>query len=164
MAAVLALYEGEGGRATLVVRRGEAGHDRDGRPSRAAFSARFEALAEEVTGPGVALEPRRRYLEARLCRGEIVLDDSVDPGSALEEVLLLHELGHAESAARDPRRYLELGSDGRETNANCEPLVPSERPLEQEADAFLRRALEELGIDPVRDLRLYPTGAGGGRR
>lgn len=146
-------WKGERGGGGLTLRRGEAGTDRNGQPSRAAFHARFEAVYEEVVGERTTLPSHRRPARARICRAEIVIDDSVPPGSPVEELHILHELGHAASAIADPVRYLELGSDEREVDTACQPLAPSDRPLEQEADGFLRRAVAELG----KERELYTT-------
>ncbi len=165
LSATLVLYSGRagGGAGTgLTIRRASAGKDRSGRKARASFHARFEVNYEgnfeSIHSEGELFPATARFLtSADLCFGEIIIDDSIRPGSLAEELLLLHEFGHADSAIRDARRYLELGADDHETDAACEPLAPTDRPLEQEAETYLRRSIAEQGREYEISSTWFPS-------
>lgn len=72
---------------------------------------------------------------ATLVNATLTLRDSLTPGSKQEQQVALHELGHAESAASDPQRYLEFGADD-VIRPDGKLLKHDRRPLEEEANRY----------------------------
>ena len=65
----------------------------------------------------------------------LTLSDGLTQGSKAEQQVALHELGHADSAAANPDRYLALGADD-VVKPNGKLVPHDDRPLEKEADAY----------------------------
>jgi RHS repeat-associated protein len=133
------------GTPDLHIQRGSAGKDLDGKTNAlGVFNARITPIYDwrriESTGAkqdeSSLLPATGKFLSGSKFEGAtLTLDTSLGPGSKAETSVAVHELGHAESAATDPDKYLRLGADD-VIKPNGELLPHNYRPLEREANEY----------------------------
>ncbi len=143
--ATLDRYRGEG-KPDLLITRGNAGVDIDGRTKALGVfkpnfnwttdAAKIDAAGRKQDESSI-LPATGKFVAAgaTLTNATIVMGDTLTPGSKQEQQVALHELGHAESAAKDPNRHLELGADD-VIRPDGKLLEHDKRPLEEEANRY----------------------------
>ncbi len=145
MKATLDRYRGEG-KPNLLLDRGNAGVDADGHTrATGVFKPNFNFTTDvaKLNAAGArqddssVLPATGKFIMAgaTLTNATITLSDSLTPGSNQEQQVALHELGHADSAAKDPNRFLELGADD-VIRPGGQLLEHDRRPLEEEANRY----------------------------
>lgn len=142
--ATLDRYSGPG-KPDLFIMRGDAGRDPlDGKKAFGVFKASIEPSYKRSDGSYTVSDPAGRdqlpttgknLTGATLKSGTLTIDTSATPGTKQESSTAVHELGHAESAARDPQNYLVQGADD-VVKPDGQPLPHDQRPLEAEANQY----------------------------
>jgi hypothetical protein len=139
-------YTGEG-RPDLHISRGDAGLDIGGAKALGVFRADQPDVSFRATYDWANMsddspvwnDSGRFLLGATLIKASIVLDASLVEGSRAESNVAVHELGHADFAARDTLNYLKLGAKD-VVNRNGTPLPHGDRPLEKDANKYRDQA------------------------
>jgi RHS repeat-associated protein len=142
-------YTGEG-KPDLFITRGDVPSDKGGGRAYGNFKAdqpevNFKATYDMSNLKDFAVWPDTgKFLTGvTLLSATITLDKSLPEGSSAESNVAVHELGHADFAARDALKYFTLGADDMETKNGA--IVPhDDRPLEEDAIKYRNQA---CGVD-----------------
>jgi hypothetical protein len=142
--ATLDRYTGAG-KPDLFIMRGDAGRDPlGGKKALGVFKTSFEPSYKRPDGSYTVSDPAARdqlpatgsnLTGATLKSGTLIIDTSATPGTKQESNTAVHEFGHAESAARDPKNYLVQGADD-VVQPGGQALPHDQRPLEAEANRY----------------------------
>jgi len=145
----LALYEGSDN-PDLYIGIGETAPDaRTGEPSLGAFNAYDIDYTHDYTkirGPH-DIYPKTGanvIIQTGLKAATLTLNESLAMLSDQWIDVALHELGHADHAARDILDYMINGAEDMETNPDGTPMAHDLRPVERVADEFKARATKQL--------------------
>ena len=141
----LALYEGEG-RPNLHIEQGDAGIDIDGEKAYGSFAADIiPDYGENLTKltPGMTLEEMENLATWSVREATLVLDTSLTISIFDRDTVkyALHELGHADQAARSPLQYRR---DLRNIRDKKGIIEHDRRPGEKYAISYEDRARKEV--------------------
>jgi RHS repeat-associated protein len=144
----LALYTGPG-KPDLFIQRGDAGNDRSGEKATGVFKPDITPNYKRPDGSYTVSDEAgkdqfpatgKNLTGAELKSGTLTISSDTPPSSAAESNVAVHELGHADSAARDPLGYLQKGANDMELDPKTgQPLPHDDRPLEREANRYRER-------------------------
>ena len=140
--ATLNRYTGEG-KPDLFINRGDAGRDPSGGKAYGTFRADQPDVNYKATydwanmkdNSPVLNDSGKFLLGATLLSATITIDSSLVEGSRGESNVAVHELGHAEFAARDMMDFLKLGAKDVEMK-NGTYIPHDDRPLEKDANTY----------------------------
>jgi RHS repeat-associated protein len=102
----------------------------------------YDYAAMPVQDSSSILEATGKYIIGASPTGPAILildSEELPANSKLERQVAIHEVGHAESAAVDPVRYLKNGAKDVVEPPGREPLDANERPNEINANEYERR-------------------------
>jgi RHS repeat-associated protein len=142
----LALYEGQNA-PNLIVQYGEVEPDIDGMRAygnfRADIIADYAGMKEQAV-PGMTLEQIEDLATWSIKKGILTIDNNLALSISDKATVLtaLHELGHADQAARNPLEYRRQARIKR--NPDGTPMRHERRPAEIYAHNYQNRASREI--------------------
>jgi len=142
----LALYEGEG-RPNLYKGQGDAGKDIDGDEAYGSFAADIiPDYGENLTKltPGMTLEEMENLATWSVREATLILDTNLTISIFNRDTIrhALHELGHADEAARSPLQYRRDLRNIRDKEGKI--IKHEKRRAEIYADRYKERAYERI--------------------
>ncbi len=150
--ATLARYTGKDA-PNLYISRGNAGTNIQGESVRQHFKVRSQGLDirydgnyDKLKSEADVFDATGKYITyAAFTDADVVVGRQNTPFTEVEVNDLIHELGHAEDAARDPINYLKNIAKDVIYNADGTEVPWSELPNEQTAEAYRRHVANEVG-------------------
>jgi len=142
--ATLERYSGAGA-PDLFIQRGEVLPDRfTGEKLRGDFDPKIQPSYKKGEGYTVSdpkamdqyPETGKNLTGATLTSATITLDTGLTPGSSQESNILVHELGHAEDAAKDPLTFAKTTAIDANYDASGHAVLHNDRVEEQNANRY----------------------------